>query len=239
MSDENVNKLKSVTKSNKLLPERVAEQLMELIRDRELQVGEKLPNEFEMAERLHVGRGTIREAVKILVSRNVVEIRRGCGTFVCEHPGMVDDPLGLSFVADKYKLALDLCEVRMIIEPEIAAMAAERANEEDIKAMEEAVLAVEELCKKQKPYVEQDVRFHEQIARSTSNVVIPNIISTIQSAIHVFMDVTDTSLIDMTIETHRKIFEAIKAHQPEEARAAMILHLQNNRDKIRTVSGLE
>lgn len=239
MSDENVNKLKSVTKSNKLLPERVAEQLMELIRDRELQVGEKLPNEFEMAERLHVGRGTIREAVKILVSRNVVEIRRGCGTFVCEHPGMVDDPLGLSFVADKYKLALDLCEVRMIIEPEIAAMAAERANEEDIKAMEEAVLAVEELCKKQKPYVEQDVRFHEQIARSTSNVVIPNIIPTIQSAIHVFMDVTDTSLIDMTIETHRKIFEAIKAHQPEEARAAMILHLQNNRDKIRTVSGLE
>lgn len=239
MSDENMNKLRSVTNNSKLLPERVAEQLMELIRDRKLQVGEKLPNEFEMAEKLQVGRGTIREAVKILVSRNIVEIRRGCGTFVCEHPGRVDDPLGLSFVADKYKLALDLCEVRMIIEPDIAAMAAQRASEEDIKAMEEAVLAVEELCSRKAPYEEKDILFHELIARSTSNVVMPNIIPVIQKAIHLFIGLTDTTLINMTIETHRKIIEAIKARNPEEARRAMILHLQYNQEKIRSMSEQE
>ena len=75
--------LESVKNNNKLLPEQVSEQIANLITDRALHAGDKLPNEFEMAEQLGVGRGTIREAVKILVSRNVVEIKRGRGTFVC------------------------------------------------------------------------------------------------------------------------------------------------------------
>ena len=75
--------LESLNESKKLLPERVAEQIISLIADRELKAGDKLPNEFDMAQQLSVGRGTIREAVKILVSRNILEIRRGCGTFVC------------------------------------------------------------------------------------------------------------------------------------------------------------
>ena len=85
-------KLKSIDSNNKLLPEKVSEQIVQLISDRKLKAGEKLPNEFEMAEQLNVGRGTIREAVKILVSRNVVEIKRGRGTFVSETPGLMDDP---------------------------------------------------------------------------------------------------------------------------------------------------
>ena len=68
------------------------------IRDRiitnDIQRGEKLPNEFELAESLNVGRGTIREAVKLLVSRNILEIRRGKGTFVAQEPGVADDPYG-------------------------------------------------------------------------------------------------------------------------------------------------
>ena len=75
--------LESLNESKKLLPERVAEQIISLIADRALKTGDKLPNEFDMAQQLSVGRGTIREAVKILVSRNILEIRLGCGTFVC------------------------------------------------------------------------------------------------------------------------------------------------------------
>ena len=59
--------LESLQNEKKLLPERVAEQIITLIKDKELKEGDKLPNEFEMAKQLHVGRGTIREAVKILV----------------------------------------------------------------------------------------------------------------------------------------------------------------------------
>ena len=72
--------LKLVHNGEKSLPERVADQLMNLIRTQELQAGDKLPNEFELAEQLQVGRGSIREAVKLLVARNSLEIKRGQGT---------------------------------------------------------------------------------------------------------------------------------------------------------------
>ena len=100
--------LESLNNNKKLLPRQAAEQIIKLIRENQLQAGEKLPNEFDMAQQLSVGRGTIREAVKILESRNIVEIRRGRGTFVCEHPGLMEDPLGLALVEDKERLALDL-----------------------------------------------------------------------------------------------------------------------------------
>ena len=161
--------LESLNESKKLLPERVAEQIISLIADRALKTGDKLPNEFDMAQQLSVGRGTIREAVKILVSRNILEIRRGCGTFVCENPGVVDDPLGFAFVDDKKRLGLDLCEVRMIIEPEIAALAAERAVPEEIEELQRIQDEVKELCDKEEPHMHKDIEFHEMLAKMSKN----------------------------------------------------------------------
>ena len=66
------------------LAEQVADQINQVIIDQNINAGEKLPNEFELAARLNVGRGTIREAVKLLVARNCLEIRRGKGTFVAD-----------------------------------------------------------------------------------------------------------------------------------------------------------
>lgn len=225
-------KLKTLNYSQKLLPQRAAEQITEMIADRQLKAGDKLPNEFEMASQLNVGRGTIREAVKILVSRNVVEIRRGSGTFVCDNPGVLEDPFGFAFVEDKQRLALDLCEFRMVVEPEMAAMAAERATDEEIKRMEEAALEVEELCRKHQDHMQKDIRFHELIAQGTKNQVMPNVIPVIQSAIGLFITVTDSSLKDETVKTHRMIMEAIKNHNPEAAKAAMVKHLESNRTRI-------
>ena len=161
-------------KVKKLLPERVAEQIISLIADRALKTGDKLPNEFDMAQQLSVGRGTIREAVKILVSRNILEIRRGCGTFVCENPGVVDDPLGFAFVDDKKRLGLDLCEVRMIIEPEIAALAAERAVPEEIEELQRIQDEVKELCDKEELHMHKDIEFHEMLAKMSKNLIMPN-----------------------------------------------------------------
>ena len=79
--------LETIQSNDKSLPELVAGQITGLIADNEYKKGEKLPNEFQLAQSLNVGRGTIREAIKILVSKNIVEIRRGLGTFVAEKPG--------------------------------------------------------------------------------------------------------------------------------------------------------
>ena len=94
-----------------------ANQISDLIKERNIGIGDKLPNEFELAESLNVGRGTIREAVKLLVARNCLEIRRGKGTFVTEELGKVDDPLGFDFITDKIGLTENLYEVRMHMEP--------------------------------------------------------------------------------------------------------------------------
>lgn len=225
-------KLKSVNAEKELLPERVSKQIADLIAERKIKAGEKLPNEFDMAQQLNVGRGTIREAVKILVSRNVVEIRRGCGTFVCENPGIIEDPLGFAFADNKAKLPIDLVEFRSIIEPEMAALAAIRATDKDIREIELAADNVERLCLMGKNHKEQDILFHELIAKSTKNQVMLNIIPAIQSGIGHFIDATASSLIEETIRTHRKIVEGIKEHNPDKARKAMREHLQNNIDKI-------
>lgn len=225
-------KLKSVNAEKELLPERVSKQIADLIAERKIKAGEKLPNEFDMAQQLNVGRGTIREAVKILVSRNVVEIRRGCGTFVCENPGIIEDPLGFAFADNKAKLPIDLVEFRSIIEPEMAALAAIRATDKDIREIELAADNVERLCLMGENHKEQDILFHELIAKSTKNQVMLNIIPAIQSGIGHFIDATASSLIEETIRTHRKIVEGIKEHNPDKARKAMREHLQNNIDKI-------
>ena len=224
--------LKSVHQVQKRLPELAAEQIKNLIAEGSLSVGEKLPNEFEMAEQLQVGRGTIREAIKILISQNIVEVRRGCGTFVCERTGIIDDPLGLWMIEDKKKLSLDLCEVRMMLEPQIARNAAANATDTDIKALKELANAVEENIKKGESHVENDIRFHELIARLSNNEVITKLIPIIQSSVSLFIAVTDSALREETIETHRAIVEAIERRDPDAAEEAMRSHLLSNQRLI-------
>ena len=71
--------------------------------------------------------------MKLLASRNIVTIRQGSGTYISSSPGMADDPLGFTFIGNKQKLITDLLEVRFLLEPSIAAMAATRADKKDIK----------------------------------------------------------------------------------------------------------
>lgn len=107
---------------SKLLAEQVEEQIYHFILDTPLSPGSKLPNEFELREKFGVGRSTIREAVKLLSSKGIVEVRRGSGTYVLTTALGVGDPLGLSAVQDKTALALDLVNVRLLLEPGISAM---------------------------------------------------------------------------------------------------------------------
>ena len=227
--------LESLNSNKKLLPQQVAEQIITLIADRELKAGDKLPNEFEMAEQLSVGRGTIREAVKILVSRNILEIRRGLGTFVCRHPGVMEDPFGFAFVKDKKKLALDLCEVRLMIEPELAALAAVRATPEEVEKLQEIENQVEQLCSRQMQHMEKDIEFHEMIAKMSKNSVMPKLVPVIQAGVSVFIEVTDLALVRETVRTHQMVVDAIRNRDSEKARAAMVEHLKSNKDKIEEI----
>ena len=114
----------------KTLADLAAEKLIELIREKNYLPGDKLPTEAELSDWLKVGRNTVREAVRILASRNIVIVRQGSGTFISEKQGVVDDPFGFSFMEDRQKLTRDLIQVRVMLEPPIAALAAQNATEE-------------------------------------------------------------------------------------------------------------
>ena len=118
-------------KNQNRLSDEVANRIKELIRKEKLRPGNKLPNEMQLAELFGVSRPTIREAVKSLVSQNIIMILRGKGSFVSETPGIASDPLGLDFLIDD-DLHLALIEVRLLIEPGVARLAAEGGTPADI-----------------------------------------------------------------------------------------------------------
>ena len=124
------------------LGEKTAQNLLEMIQQKEYTPGDKLPTEAELVETLGVGRNTVREALRILMSRNIVTIRQGSGTYIAASPGMVEDPLGFTFIGNKQKLINDLLEVRFLLEPSIAAMAATHADENDIKKITAQVIPI-------------------------------------------------------------------------------------------------
>lgn len=220
---------------NKSLSEQTADKIITYIIDNNLQVGDKIPNEFELGEVLNVGRSTIREAVRILVSRNVLVIRRGAGTYIADNTGVSDDPLGLAFTKDKYKLAKDLFQVRIILEPEIAAIAANMANERDIEVIKSQCDKVEEMIRRGEDHMYEDVRFHQAIARCTGNSVIEKLIPIINTSVAVFANITSRQLREETISTHRAIANAIADHNPTDAKHAMTMHMLFNKNKINEI----
>ena len=212
----------------KTLAEQVADGIMNLIQETPYKAGDKLPTEKELCERTGAGRNTVREALKILASRNVLEIRQGAGTFVSEKQGIPDDPLGFSMVNDHVKLTKDLLQVRIMLEPQIAALAAQCAKEHEIKELEEILEEMEAAMKKREDYSELDTKFHSKIAQCTHNIVMENLLPVIGKGVAVFAREVAQTEYDRTWISHRKIFCYIRDHKPFEAEMEMQYHLLYN-----------
>ena len=141
------------------LGEKTAQNLLEMIQQKEYAPGDKLPTEAELVETLGVGRNTVREALRILMSRNIVTIRQGSGTFISEKNGVADDPLGFFMMDDRRQLTEDLIQARLILEPALAALAAQNGSEEEIKDLERILEELEKLIRDKKDYSEKDSQF--------------------------------------------------------------------------------
>lgn len=218
------------------LTERVADKIEELITENQLRPGEQIPPERELAEELGVGRSTVRESIKILVSRNVLEIRRGTGTFVCQDVGVMEDPLGFRFIRDKKKLALDLNQVRRMVEPQIASLAAQYATDSDITALQALCDSAARQIEEEQDYAEQDIGFHTKLAEITGNLVMPKIIPIITQGIRIYVDITSHKRAGRASFTHQAIVTAIKNHDPGAAGAAMTEHLAENRETLESLT---
>ena len=210
----------------KILSQKVASDIKQMIIDKELKPGDKLPNELKLCESLSVARTTLREAIKTLVSSNILVIKRGRGTFVSERPGITKDPLGVSFMDDD-NLLIHFFEVRLLVEPEMAEYAAERRSEEELENIRKAFEKVSDLISKEENHTEADIEFHNEIAKATKNPILQRIVPIINDGIVGGYEKTKNNpeASEVVMDHHKKIFEAIKSGDKKAAKEYMKEHI--------------
>ena len=223
------------TENVKSLSEVTADTIVQHIINEGLGKGDKLPNEKILCELLGVGRSTLREAVRMLASRNILIVKHGSGIYVSDKPGVSQDPLGFTFVKDKKRLIHDLVEFRMMLEPRVAALAAQNRTKEQLAKLEAQAAVVDELISQGKSHAQADSVFHSLLGEMSGNSVLPNLEPIIFKAIDLFIDLSQSKLSHDTIGEHRAIVEAMKAGKSVDASDAMIAHLLNNKNYIMKV----
>jgi len=212
--------------------EKIVEQIERRILTGDLKVGDQLPPERELAEHFGVSRTAVREAVKALRQKGLVEVQPGRGTFITNGTSQaMRHSLGLMIKIGQADGTSNLVEVREIFEPEIAALAATRADEEDIAALREAVTAMDAALEDADAFVEADLDFHLALAEATQNALIPTLIDSIVDLLR--EQRKRIALVEGGLQRgqfhHKRVLDAIIRHDPEAAREAMRAHLQQVR----------
>lgn len=207
-----------------------AARIIDLIRAENLHPGDKLPNEQDLAVLLDVGRSTLREAIKRLITRNILVVRQGSGTYVSTQMGVPEDPLGLTFIEKGPKLAKDLVELRLMIEPEMAGSAAEHITDEQKKELTIRCNNLEQKLSAGESYINDDALFHCYIAECAHNSVLQNLMPTIITAVSISIKESGDGFRTRANYEHRCILDAICRNDSIGARYAMITHLNVTRD---------
>lgn len=216
--------------------ELVAERMLALISSRRLGPGDAIPSERELVALYGVGRSSVREALRMLESRGLIE-SRGNGSFaVTELRNLLDRSLDLLVTVEEADYA-ELFEVRRIIEGEAAALAASRRTKEQLAEMSAIVEEMEQGLPSEERFITADLRFHLAVAEGTGNRVIVQLMHAIRSLLQ--RSLSSSYHIqgspERAIEMHRLILEAIADRHPEEARQRMQEHVARVERDIRGV----
>jgi GntR family transcriptional repressor for pyruvate dehydrogenase complex len=210
------------------LSDKVADLLLETIVARRLAPGERLPSERELGEQFGVSRTVIREAVRALAAKGVIDVRTGSGLRVAAvDSSTVSESMSLFLRGSSTLDYPKVHEVRAMLEVEVAGLAAVRATEEDVAQMRKTceLMEAEEGVDAASVH---DVEFHRAIARATHNELHLLLLDSIGDAqIEIRRENLAGGSRADTIASHREILDRIAAHDPEGARAAMRAHLEN------------
>lgn len=202
--------------------------ILQLLTRGDLKIGDKLPSERELAQVLNVSRTSVRDALRTLESIGLIEIKRGDGTYLRKLSSEAFVQPLVSFISPGQASLEEIFEARKIIEPEVAALAAERANKVDILAMEEALARQSEEIKAGRSGEEFDTEFHLILARIPSNPVVLTLMNTLIDVHHEsrLMAHRTTDLSRRSLADHKAVLDAVRNRQPEIAREVMWQHLQ-------------
>lgn len=214
------------------LYEQIVQQIEESIVKGDLKPGDQLPAERELAQRFGVSRTAVREAVKALREKGLVEAYSGRGTFITDGTTQaVRQSLDLMVKIGQSEGANHLAEVRTMLEPEIAALAAQRIQENDLATMREAVAVMDRSGQDPQAYIEADLDFHLALAEAADNPIILSLLDSIvgllrEQRLRIFRVPGGPERGQIH---HKRILDAVERHDPEKARDAMREHLSQVR----------
>jgi GntR family transcriptional regulator, transcriptional repressor for pyruvate dehydrogenase complex len=215
------------------LYEQIVQQIEESIMRGTLKAGDQLPSERELALKFGVSRTAVREAVKALHEKGLVEAYSGRGTFITNGTSQaVRQSIDLLMRMDQPGGSAYLAEVRQILEPEIAALAATRIQEPQLVLMREAFTVMNGALQDPDAYIEADLDFHLALAEAAENPLILSLLDSIvgllrEQRIRIFFEDGGPQRGQYH---HARILAAIERRDTEASRAAMRDHLQQVRE---------
>ena len=216
-----------MAKGEKSLAETIADDILAMITiDKKFGTGDKLPNENELSAELKVSRTTLREAIRILSTHNVLEIRRGKGTYVKANHNL-DGEIGLKNLSTIPLNIKDLYEMRLIFEPQCAYYAAKRATDKELERIVYYGRLEEEVILKKEDRTEMEQAFHKSIAKATHNEFMNRLMPILYQAIDqgVLLSDTKEEMVRNTLADHRMVMEFLEKRDAEGAKTAMKLHI--------------
>ncbi len=226
---------KVVVRSSRLY-EQIVRQVEESIHKGILKAGEQLPPERELAQQFRVSRTAVREAVKALTEKGLVEAYPGRGTFITEStPYSMRQSLDRMMKMGQPEGSAYLAEVREILEPEIASLAATRVDAEDLASMREQIAIMDNARKDPDAFIEADLDFHLALAEAAANPLILSLIDSIVGLLR------EQRMGIFHVEGgpergqyhHKRIMEAVEHRDRLGARDAMKAHLRQVREDSR------
>jgi GntR family transcriptional repressor for pyruvate dehydrogenase complex len=222
------------------LYEQIVQQIEGSILKGELSEGSQLPAERDLAKQFGVSRTAVREAIKALQEKGLVDAFPGRGTFVANGTSnsmrRFLDRIIKSGETDGWAY---LVEVREILEPEIAALAAIRATDQDLTAMKDAVAVMDQAGRDSDAYIEADLDFHLALAEAAANPIVLSLIDSIVGLLREqrFRIFSTGGGPERGQHHHKRILDAIKRHDAQGARGAMQAHLSQVREDSRNAPG--
>lgn len=209
------------------ITEEIIEHIKDLIRSQQLKDGDQLPTEEQMADQMGVGRGTIRESLRVLIHLGLIERNRK-RTMVAPLAYEKLQNKEVFNKIDSHRDVMEMTELRKVIEPEAAGLAAERADDEEIRQMAEVVRDMQETQGDVQNFVEHDTKFHLLIMKATGNKLFVEIMNNIQQLLRknqLLVAKERNQIMPRSIDFHAKILTAIKGRNKALAKRYMLNHM--------------
>jgi GntR family transcriptional regulator, transcriptional repressor for pyruvate dehydrogenase complex len=199
--------------------------------------GTRLPREADLAKQLGLSRNSLREAVRALALARVLEVRQGDGTYVSSlEPDELFEPTLSATNLLRGRTVLELFEVRRMLEPEAAAMAAHRADKEVIAALRGELDRMIAAGDRAEELIEADAAFHDVIGGAPGNGVLRALLRSLSTSTvraRLWHGIADRGALDLAREEHRRIYDAVAIGDADLARAATLLHIVTNESWLR------